>query len=193
MRSTRKLAAEADRLRARVEALERLAAESRLAKETRTEEQARTRHDGGPPTEPALVEVEALTAVAQAAAEAKDPGTVITSVEQALARALHTRVVRVLMADESPMGLAGRVIERQAPLRTSTYAETCRREGVAPSASAPAEPHALFAPLLAGGQVVGVVEVWRRAEPFSAADERLVTTLGGLLALALRVISPSAR
>ena len=82
---------------------------------------------------------------------------------------------------------------RQAPLRTSSYAETCHREGVAPLASAPAEPHALFAPLLAAGQVVGVVEIWRRTQPFSAADERFVATLGGLLALALRAISPSAR
>jgi hypothetical protein len=186
MRSTRKLAAEADRLRARVEALERLAAESRLARETQPA-------GSDAPAGPALVEVEALTAVAQAAAEAKDPASVIASVEQTLARALDARIVRVLLAEETPTGLAGRVYERQAPLRTSTYAETCRREGVAPSASAPAEPHALFAPLLAGGQVVGVVEVWRRTQPFSATDERLVATLGGLLALALRAISPSAR
>jgi GAF domain-containing protein len=48
-------------------------------------------------------------------------------------------------------------------------------------------------PLLASGQAVGVIEVRRRTRPFSGAEEHLVTTLGGLLALALRAISPSAR
>ena len=189
MRSTRRLAAEADRLRVRVEALERLAAESRLAEKTRAEEA----RDVEMVREPAVAQLEALTAVALAAAEAKDSASVIGSLEHALARTLDTRVVRVLLAGDEHGGLAARVLERQAPLRTSTYAEACAREGVAPSASAPAEPHALFAPLLAGGQAIGVIEVWRRTRPFSAVDERLVATLGGLVALALRALSPSAR
>ena len=192
MRSTGKLAAESDRLRARVEALERLAAESRLAEATRREAEAQG-HRAAEPSEAVVAELEALTEVAQAAAEAKDPAAVVTSVEQTLARAFGARMVRVRLADEDLDGLAGRVLERLVPLRTSTYVETCRREGVAPSASPPTEPHALLAPLLAGGQRVGVVEVWRRTRPFSAADERFVTTLGGLLALALRALSPSAR
>ena len=192
MRSTGKLAAESDRLRERVEALERLAAESRLAEATRREEEAQG-HRAAEPSEAAVAELEALTEVAQAAVEAKDPAAVVTSVEQTLARAFGARMVRVRLAGEDLGGLVGRVLERQVPLRTSTYVETCRREGVAPSASSPTEPHALLAPLLAGGQPVGVVEVWRRTRPFSAADERLVTTLGGLLALALRALSPSGR
>jgi GAF domain len=192
MRSTGRLAAAADRLRVGVEALERLAAESRLAEKVRAQE-AQAPRDADTPREPAVAELEALTAVALTAAEAKDPAAVIRSVEHTLARALDTRVVRVLLAADDPGGLAARVLERQAPLRTSTYAEACSREGVAPSASAPAEPHALFAPLVAGGQAIGVIEVWRRTRPFSAADERLVAMLGGLATLALRVLSPSGR
>jgi GAF domain-containing protein len=204
MRSTDRLTAESGRLRACVEAFERLAAETRL----RTWSDAPVHGDSA-----AAVELDALAAVAQAAAEAKDAGSVMRSVEHALARALDTRMVRILLAEADgtftvahatavvagiervpgSAGLAGRVLARQAALRTSACAETCRQEGVAPSASPPAEPHALFAPLLAGGQAIGVIEIWRRTRPFSGADEYLVTMLGGLLALALRVISPSAR
>ena len=203
MRSTDKIAAQSARLRACVEAFERLAAESRVP----------TWYDLPAHGESAAMKLDALAAVAQAAAEAKDAASVMRTVEHALARALDTRMVRILLAQAdgtftvahaTPVaggierlpgsaGLAGRVLSRQAALRTSAYAETCRQEGVAPSASPPAEPHALFAPLLAGGQAIGVIEIWRRTRPFSGADEYLVTMLGGLLALALRVISPSAR
>jgi GAF domain-containing protein len=205
MRSTGKLAAGSDRLRARVEALERLAAESRLAAEARDGGEARD--------EPALVELEALTAVARVAAEAKEPAVVLTSVEQALARALDVRTVRVLLVGEDgvltrllPAGDSGgvepatqsaavarRVLERQTPLRTSACPDAAGPGAAASPALAPEEPHTLWVPLLASGQAVGVIEVRRRTRPFSGAEEHLVTTLGGLLALALRAISPSAR
>jgi hypothetical protein len=203
MRSTGKLAAGSDRLRARVEALERLAAESRLAAEARDGGEARD--------EQALVELEALTAVARVAAEAKEPAAVLTSLEQALARALDVRTVRVLLAAEDgsltrvlPAGdgggaeapstaVARRVLERQTPLRTSACADAATSGPLEAPALAPEEPHALWVPLLASGQAVGVIEVQRRTRPFSGAEEHLVTTLGGLLALALRAISPSAR
>lgn len=66
MRSTGKLAAEADRLRARVEALERLAAESRLAEETR-EQEARTRSHVDTPREPLVATLGGLVALARRA------------------------------------------------------------------------------------------------------------------------------
>lgn len=67
MRSIGKLAAEADRLRARVEALERLAAESRLLAEETREQQARTGSHLDTPREPLVATLGGLVALARRA------------------------------------------------------------------------------------------------------------------------------
>ena len=84
------------------------------------------------------------------------------------------------------IGLATAVVTRRAPLRTADYAGACAREGVVPVPEALALPHWLGVPIVAGDDVLGVLTLADAARPFTEADERLLSNIASLTALALR-------
>ncbi len=83
-------------------------------------------------------------------------------------------------------GLMSRVVERRRAIRTSNYLETCRTEGVEPVPTSLRFPYWLGVPMIAGDQVLGGLALRSAARPFAEADERLLTNIAGLAALAVR-------
>ena len=84
------------------------------------------------------------------------------------------------------VGLATAVVTRRAPLRTADYAAACAREGVVPVPEALALRHWLGVPIVAGEDVLGALTLADAARPFTEADERLLSNIASLTALALR-------
>jgi signal transduction histidine kinase len=84
------------------------------------------------------------------------------------------------------VGLASAVVTRRAPLRTADYAAACEREGVTPVPESLAFPHWLGVPMIVGDDVLGALTLSTAGRPFTEADERLLTNIASLAALALR-------
>ena len=84
------------------------------------------------------------------------------------------------------IGLASTVVTRRAPLRTADYALACEREGVVPVPESLAFPHWLGVPMIVGDEVLGALTLSTATRPFTQADERLLTNIASLAALALR-------
>ena len=84
------------------------------------------------------------------------------------------------------VGLASVVMELGRPLRTSDYLGECARRGVAPVARASALPCWLGVPMSADGAVLGVIALRRPDRPYTEADERFLSNIADLGALALR-------
>jgi signal transduction histidine kinase/CheY-like chemotaxis protein len=72
------------------------------------------------------------------------------------------------------------------PIRTSDYAGECARQEVEPFREFDPLPNWIGVPMLVGSQVVGVLALRSAERPFTAADERVLTNIAGLAALALR-------
>ncbi len=92
-----------------------------------------------------------------------------------LGRSIHARV-----------GLTASVAKSGRPIRTDDYLGECARRGMEPVEPERALPHWIGVPMLAGTQVVGVLTLRSSDRPFSEADERILTNIAGLAALALR-------
>jgi len=90
-------------------------------------------------------------------------------------RSIHSRV-----------GLMASVATSGRPIRTDDYAGECVRRGMELANADHVLPHWIGVPMLAGSQVVGVLALRSTDRPFSEADERLLTNIAGLAALALR-------
>lgn len=205
MRPLGKLTQESDRLRSRIEAIERLAAESRVAAEAQRVDEQRMEE-----------ELALFYAVAEAMDALPERAPLLSAFFADLPGALQAARVLVLGYDAGPrefevvfearaepasdgdgkasvgarlpwgVGLASAVIRRGVPLRTSTYEETCRQERVAPSPLAATDlPHSIGVPL-GGAEPVGVLVVWSAHRPFTRDDERFLRGVAPLLAVALR-------
>ena len=83
-------------------------------------------------------------------------------------------------------GLMANVATAGRPIRTDDYVGECVRRGMEPAPGNEALPHWIGVPMLAGSQVVGVLTLRSTDRPFSEADERVLTNIAGLAALALR-------
>ncbi len=83
-------------------------------------------------------------------------------------------------------GLMSVVVQRRQALRTSDYAETCRQEGVEPVRELLRFRNWLGVPMIAGDRVWGVLALRDAARPFTEADERLLSNIASLAALAVR-------
>ena len=83
-------------------------------------------------------------------------------------------------------GLFSRVVERRQAIRTSNFLEVCEEEGVQPLPTSVPLPYWLGVPMIAGDRVLGVVVLRSAARSFTAADERLLTNIADLAALAVR-------
>jgi len=84
------------------------------------------------------------------------------------------------------IGLMANVATSGRPIRTDDYAGECVRRGMEPAPGNEALPHWIGVPMLAGSQVVGVLALRGTDRPYSEADERVLTNIAGLAALALR-------
>ena len=84
------------------------------------------------------------------------------------------------------IGLMSVVLETGAAVRTDDYHAECARRGVAPVATFPRARHWLGVPMTTGDTVIGVLTVRSPTRTFDEADERLLSSIGHLAALALR-------
>jgi GAF domain-containing protein/CheY-like chemotaxis protein len=85
-----------------------------------------------------------------------------------------------------PKGLVSLIASSGRPIRTDDYRGECERRGVETLGPGVAVPHWIGVPMLAGTQVVGVLSLRSMEHAFTADDERVLTNLAGLAALALR-------
>jgi GAF domain-containing protein/CheY-like chemotaxis protein len=87
---------------------------------------------------------------------------------------------------QAAVGLMPIVATSGLPIRTDDYVAECARRGTEPVVLPRALPHWIGVPMLAGTQVVGVLSLRGDERPFSEADERVLTNIASLAALALR-------
>jgi PAS domain S-box-containing protein len=83
-------------------------------------------------------------------------------------------------------GLVSSVVTERQAIRTADYVETCRQRGVEPTISSLPFPHWLGVPMMVGEEVVGVLALQSDRQPFTAADERFLTNVANVVALAVR-------
>jgi sugar diacid utilization regulator/putative methionine-R-sulfoxide reductase with GAF domain len=98
---------------------------------------------------------------------------------------LSTETARLSM--ERGQGLAGRVLETRSPCKVDQYLKSASiTHDFDPLARAERTRSALGAPLLAHGEVIGVLEVWRRRRgAFSDADVERLVALTNLASIAI--------
>jgi GAF domain-containing protein len=200
-----RLTVESSRLRARIEAIERLAAVSRVAAEAQRDDEQRVED-----------ELALFYALAEAIDSLPERAPLLSALFADLPRMLQVDRMVVLRYDRPQrefevtwearvqpgadggakatvgaripwgVGLASRVVGRRAALRTSSYLEACRQERVAPSPLAATElPHSIGVPLNAADPI-GVLVLWSASRAFTRDDERLLRGIAPLVALALR-------
>ena len=158
-----------------------------------------------------LAELSALHELSRAVTGQLDTAQLVEAVHREVARVLDVRNLAIFLYDPGRrelevalrewdgtrevdlprrralgVGLATAVVTRRAPLRTADYAAACAREGVVPVPEALALPHWLGVPIVAGDDVLGVLTLADAARPFTEADERLLSNIASLTALALR-------
>ncbi len=85
-------------------------------------------------------------------------------------------------------GLKRLVFDEGRAIRTDDYAGECARRGVQPVEDVVRFSHWLGVPWRAGDTVLGVIGLGRSDPPFTEADERLLTNITDLAALALRSV-----
>jgi GAF domain-containing protein/DNA-binding response OmpR family regulator len=83
-------------------------------------------------------------------------------------------------------GLISPVVARRQAIRTVNYVDACRQEGVEPRPSSLPFPYWLGVPLIVGEEVVGVLALQSDIQPFTDADERFLTNVANVVALAMR-------
>jgi signal transduction histidine kinase/CheY-like chemotaxis protein/HPt (histidine-containing phosphotransfer) domain-containing protein len=83
-------------------------------------------------------------------------------------------------------GLISPVVACRRAIRTANYVETCRQEGVEPMPSSLPFPYWLGVPMIVGDEVVGVLALQSDIQSFTEADERFLTNVANVVALAVR-------
>ena len=78
------------------------------------------------------------------------------------------------------------VLETGRAVRTDGYHDECVRRGVAPIDTVPDAQYWLGVPMTTGEMVIGMLALHRPTRAFAEADERLLSSIGHLAALALR-------
>jgi GAF domain-containing protein len=84
------------------------------------------------------------------------------------------------------VGLMSPVLETGKAVRTDDYLAECARYGVTPVETVSVVRYWLGVPMTTGDTVIGVLTVRSETRAFSEADERLLSSIGHLAALALR-------
>ena len=84
------------------------------------------------------------------------------------------------------VGLQSVVLETGAPVRSDDYVAECARRGVQPVARSASMRFWLGVPMRVGDETLGVIALRSGERAFTAGDERLLTNIGQVAALALR-------
>src|SRR5256885_8361188 len=100
--------------------------------------------------------------------------------------ALPIYVQPPLRDPERASGLMSVVRETGRAIRTDDYAAECARHGVEPIRASAELGRWLGVPMVAGDRVLGVLALRGGERPFTERDERLLTNIAHLAALALR-------
>jgi len=155
-------------------------------------------------------ELSVLYELSRAVTGQLDRGGLLDTVREHVARLLEVRHIFVLMRDEASLdldvvlrikdgvrsegrrytagvaGLSGVVLESGRAIRTSDYLGECARRGVAPVPESMDLPHWLGVPMAAGEEALGVLALRSRDRAFTERDQRVLTNVADLAALALR-------
>jgi GAF domain-containing protein len=83
------------------------------------------------------------------------------------------------------VGLAAVLLDTGMPVRTADYARACAQHGVDASSNSRSHRYWLGVPMTVGDTVIGVVALGSDERAFTEADERLLTNIGQLAAVAL--------
>ena len=83
-------------------------------------------------------------------------------------------------------GLISSVVAQRRAIRTVSYLDMCRQEGVQPIPSSLPFPYWLGVPMIVNEEVVGVLALQSDRQPFTEADERFLTNVANVVALAVR-------
>jgi PAS domain S-box-containing protein len=83
-------------------------------------------------------------------------------------------------------GLISPVVARRQAIRTSNYRETCQQEGVEPMPASLPFPYWLGVPMMVNEQVIGVLALQSDHHAFTESDERFLTNVANVVALAVR-------
>ena len=84
------------------------------------------------------------------------------------------------------VGLMSAVLETGQAIRTDDYRAECLRRGLTPVETFPRARHWLGVPMTTGDTVIGVLTLRSPTQGFGELDERLLSNIGHLAALALR-------
>jgi signal transduction histidine kinase/CheY-like chemotaxis protein len=95
------------------------------------------------------------------------------------------RTQTTLTAGDLPPGLLSVVLDSGRPLRSDEVAAACARHGVAPIAPGVPVRSVLIVPMTIGETTIGALGLGSEDYRFTAADERLVSNIADLAALAL--------
>jgi GAF domain-containing protein/ActR/RegA family two-component response regulator len=161
-----------------------------------------------------LGELSALYELSTAVTGELDRAALLEAIHEKVARALDFSDLVVVLVDEAAgqletvlrvhdgvrddrlpvryprrgVGLMSAVLETGRAIRTDDYEAECARRGVerGPHTVAVGSRYWVGVPLRAGDVVLGVLSLYGSRRAFTVADERLLTNLGDLVALALR-------
>jgi GAF domain-containing protein len=205
---TRKLAIENERLRSRIEALERLAAESRQAEEARREDEERSRRGAD---ERRRHEAEVLGRITSEINASLNLDTVLKRVAEGARELCGSDVVGIALRESGTeamvfrfwaglhgvndaalrvgeeTGLAARVMENRRAVRSRLHAPD-RRAARENQATADRETIGtlMAVPILLGSHVEGIIYVGNRTTAFTEGDETSVQRLADHAGLAIQ-------
>jgi signal transduction histidine kinase/ActR/RegA family two-component response regulator/putative methionine-R-sulfoxide reductase with GAF domain len=158
-------------------------------------------------------ELSALHELSRAVTGQLDEAGVLEAVVQQIGRVLDARDLMILLAGEPGAGVAvavriengkrrpasaatffppetvglGRVVlEGRRPIRTEDHLAECARHNVTSVRGSEELPYWMGVPMIAGEHTLGAVVLRGRDRPFTQSEERLLTNLADLAALALR-------
>jgi GAF domain-containing protein/CheY-like chemotaxis protein len=159
-----------------------------------------------------LEELSVLHQLSRAVTGQLDQEDLLDTVHQHVARVLDVRHMLTLLHDESshelevvmrvvngrrqdggrrrfPLSAAGLsriVLDTGRPIRTGDYVAECARRSVVPVSETVGLPHWLGVPMTAGDRTLGVLILRSLDRAFTESDQRLLTNIADLTALALR-------
>jgi GAF domain-containing protein/ActR/RegA family two-component response regulator/anti-sigma regulatory factor (Ser/Thr protein kinase) len=158
-------------------------------------------------------ELSVLYELSRAVTGQLDRGALMDAVATQMARVMDARQMVALLVDETQqdlevvfriedgvrqpahqryplrgVGLQATVLRTGRPVRTDDYAAECARHGVEVIVRTALLPYWLGVPMTVGEETFGVIALKSGERAFTAGDERLLTNIGQVTALALRSV-----
>jgi GAF domain-containing protein/CheY-like chemotaxis protein len=115
----------------------------------------------------------------------REPGAEDVDIVLRLVDGVEDTSVPLRYSPPNASGLTSVVLDTGRPVRTDDYAAECVRHGVVPFPESAELRYWLGVPLTVGDQVFGAIALRGGRRPFTEGDERLLTNIAHLAALAL--------